>query len=460
MTTADATTTAAPGMTGRCSPVAEHERVFTLDALRGVAIFGVLVANVVTFIVPIWSPGPPTSAGAGGDQVALPMISAFVEGKFYVLFSLLFGMGLALQSARAEASSRPFAGLYVRRLVVLLLFGFAHGVLLFSGDVLAFYAFLGFIALGLRNLPTRTLLVLTIVLYLVDVLAVGVYAAYHPGSPKPGVPDWQRLAEERRAALILLAADDGAATETTALEQDPRLAFFEFMADERRIFQSGSWWEMTRYRAATFFLVGAPLRLTFASWRLLALFVLGVYLVRRFVFLEQRPHRPLYVGWLVGGFLGGMLLQGLAVASRQAASTSTVLFVINSAALLAGGFALSFSYAGGVALLCLTRWGRAALRPVAAVGRMALTNYLMSSIVFGLVFYSYGLGLFGRLTVAQAVLVALALYVAELFLSSLWLRFFRFGPFEWLWRTLTYRRIEPLARSRTLGNAGVEIRRT
>lgn len=234
------------------SPVAERERVFTLDALRGFAIFGVVVANVLTFAFPAWQ--APSAAGAEGAQMSRLLFGFLVEGKFYVLFAILFGMGLALQSARAEASSRPFASVYARRLGSLLLLGFAHGGFLYSGDILAFYAVLGLIAMPLRRLPRPALLTLALALLLTNVIVIGVYAAHHPGSVIPTVPDWEQLADERRAVLPEPPRED----EAGAPEQDGRLDFLETMADESRIFQSGSWREMTRHRAFAYTLVGWP----------------------------------------------------------------------------------------------------------------------------------------------------------------------------------------------------------
>ena len=128
------------------------------------------------------------------------------------------------------------------------------------------------------------------------------------------------------------------------------------------------------------------------------------------------------------------------------APSSVLVVMLGALSLLAGGLIHALAYASGVAWLCLRRGGRRLLRPIAAVGRMALTNYLLSSIVFGLIFYAYGLGLLGRVTTVQALWIALGLYAAQLVLSPLWLARFRFGPFEWLWRTITYWRMQPFAK--------------
>lgn len=164
------------------------------------------------------------------------------------------------------------------------------------------------------------------------------------------------------------------------------------------------------------------------------------------MFMDSEGFRERYLTWFWSGLLVGIFMQVVGGAVQTVAPNSVPLVMIGVFSLLAGGLIHAVAYASGVAWLCLRPRGRQVLRPVAAVGRMALTNYLMSSIVFGLIFYGYGLGLIGRLTTVQALLIALGLYAAQLVLSPLWLARFRFGPFEWLWRTITYWRRQPLSR--------------
>ena len=415
-------------------PVRGHERILTLDALRGVAILGVLVANVLTFASPAWSATTPASAE--GSQVLGLLVGFLIEGKFYVLFSLLFGMGLALQSGRAKTAGRPFARVYVRRLAGLFVLGIAHGVLLYSGDILALYAVLGVVGMALCRLRQRTLFVLTVAFLLTNVSAIGVHSALNPGSVMPAVPDWQLLLDEHRSAVGSAPASQ--------VEPDTRLIFLETMSDELRIFQSGSWKERTRHRILAYTLVGWPLRMLYTSWRVLGFFALGVFLVRGGIFLEREGRRRRYLTWLWVGLVSGLLMQMGGGAVQMGSPDSVFLVMVGVFGLLAGGLIHALAYACGVAWLCLRPSGRRWLKPVAAVGRMALTNYLTSSAVFALMFYGGGLGLMGRVSTGQALLVALALYAVQMVLSSLWTRWYRFGPFEWLWRSVTYWRLQPM----------------
>jgi uncharacterized protein len=369
--------------------------------------------------------------------------SLFVDGKFYTLFSVLFGMGMVLQSRRAEESKGAFTRAYIRRLVVLMLIGLAHGLLLFAADILAFYAVVAFAALPFLKARSKSVLVVALVFFLISPLMMGGYAALNPENPMLAEPDWHQLLKNER--LAAQTTDEGVVTEAglesfrerawvpfpsvvTALTSVSKLEFYEFMADEQRIFRSGTFVEMVWHRAAMYFLVFWPLRLIFLSWGILALFLLGVYFAHR-SFFESGQHRRAHQTILFSGFFLGMILQAAGGAAQGL-----------------GSIVLSLSYSSGVALICARTNGSITLRPLAAAGRMALTNYLGQSVVCGLLFYSYGLGLCGQFSLAKAVLMTVPIFFSQLIFSTVWLQFFRFGPMEWVWRTLTYWRVQPMRR--------------
>jgi uncharacterized protein len=436
--------TVAKGQITPWGPVPEKKRIVTLDAIRGVALFGILLENISLFAFPVESVNPVTEYTTTADQWAAVFRLVFVDGKFYPLFCILFGMGIALQSRRAEESEGAFARTYIRRLVVLMLIGVAHGLLFFSADILAFYAVVAFAALPFRKARPKSVLVMAFVFFLVSPLMMGGYAVLNPENPTPAEPDWHQLLKNER--LALQAADESAVSDAgpesfrervwvpfpslvTTLTSASKLEFYEFMADEQRIFQTGTFVEMVWYRAALCFLVFWPLRLIFLSWGILALFLLGVYFAHS-PFFDTGQHRRTHQTILFLGFFLGIILQ-----------------VVGGAAQGLGSIGLSLSYASGVTLIC-ARTNRSIVgRSLVAAGRTALTNYLGQSVVCGFFFYSYGLGLFGQLTLAQAVLLAVPIFVGQLIFSTVWLRFFQFGPMEWVWRTLTYWRIQPMRRS-------------
>jgi uncharacterized protein len=438
----------------RFGPLPSQERILSLDVLRGVAIFGMLLANILIFALPSAAGTSPEGGSAAVGALKL-LVGFFVEGKFYTLFAILFGMGLALQSGRAKRSGRPFVGLYARRLIVLMLIGIAHGLLFSAADILTLYAIVGFAALLLRQLRPKTLLGLAIAVYAFGLLLMGGYAAGTPDGSLPAPPDWQQLAEARsdvvEAQEVSAQAVDAERivnlTFLPAVKQllpITRRELYEFMADEERIFKQGTLSEMIRHRAVTYLVVGAPIKLLFLSWSTLGLFLLGMFFMKRSVLLERDVTGGIYKKLLVSGLVLGFVLQMIGGGAQSIGSSNVLVVIVAVVGLFAGIPALSLAYAGAVALVC-GRWPVSALvRGVAAVGRTALSNYVGQSILCGFLFYSYGLGLFGQLSVAQAELLVFPIFALELIVSSVWLRYFRFGPLEWLWRTLSYLRLQPL----------------
>ncbi len=412
------------------APVTETDRIVTLDVLRGFAVLGILLVNIQFFAF--------TAAHAEewrwdglslSEMVTRGGIEFFATFKFITLFSLLFGMGLALQDQRAAARGRPFVATYVRRLVVLLLIGLAHAILLWYGDVLAFYALFGFVALLMRNLSPRVLLIVAIILFLVPTCLLGGVAAVAPQELAGNSFDWD-----------LLAKQSGITS-----PEDPGYEFFQFMADEVNIYQSGAWLEMIGHRAFTYSMF-ALATVFFFGPRIMAMFLLGIYFVRRGLFTDSTRHRRTYWGFLVIGLALGAPLQILPFWARGFDADSGLAVLIYISGLYFGSIGMALAYAGGVALVCMRKDWVGRLGPLAAVGRMALTNYLGHSLICGFIFYGYGLGYFDRLAYPTVVMIVMAIFAAQLVTSPIWLRFFKFGPMEWLWRSLSYWRLQPMRR--------------
>ncbi len=439
------------------APVDEYERVFTLDALRGVAVLGIFIVNILFMAFTVneaqdWSWQDLSPA----DGAARVFITFFAEMKFITLFSLLFGMGLAIQNQRAEARQRPLGGVYVRRLLVLLAIGLAHGFLLWFGDILTTYALLGFIAYACRNVSTKRLLITATILMLVPVVGVGSCGIAFPEAMIGQQSSWAELAEKARqeeasmpssAPTTAAASDDSPDVPYSAeLRAYSAADFYEWMAREKEIYQTGTWSEIAAHRAVTYLVVMIFVCLLMFSWRCLALFLIGICVVRAGLFLDRPEHAPLYRKLIAVGLAAGVTLQFVTLWTHFVDSREVGVLLLNFFCLYLGSLGISAAYAGAVALACLHDSWRRRLKPFAAVGRMALTNYLMHSIITALLFHSYGLGYFSRLTYWQGLLVVLAVFALQLVLSPLWLRAFRFGPAEWLWRCATYGRREPLRR--------------
>jgi uncharacterized protein len=367
------------------SPVAPNDRIEAVDAVRGVALFGVLIVNLVTeFRVSIFQQFLASTARIDADRLAERIVAVGFESKAFCLFSLLFGVGLAIQFDRLSATGRPLYWL-ARRLAVLLAFGLAHLLLIWNGDILTEYALAGFIVLPLLLLRRAALLVVAasfLVLYVVGPLVYSV--------PWPDAATLQA-----------------------------------HVASANRVYSSGNLAEVWRFSLGEL-----PLLASLHLWvfpRTLALFVFGAFLWR--IGFVKRAAR----------FTHESVIAATGFIAAVAALSVTSLHDLFAPVLLALGY--------GAALLALAEHPltRPFLSPFAPVGRMAFTNYLLQSIIFSLIFFGYGLGQFGHMGATAAFVLGVAVYVAQLIFSHWWLRRYRFGPVEWLWRTLMYGVPQPMA---------------
>jgi uncharacterized protein len=402
---------------GNLSPIAPAERIETLDVLRGFALLGILLMNIEGFAGPLV--GAITGldpALVGADRWVDATIYILVQGKFYTLFSLLFGMGFAVMSQRAEMAKRPFAGMYWRRGLVLLGIGLVHTSLIWAGDILVTYALVSFLLLAFRPVPQKWLPWLAVGIYLLPVIFMGAIGTL--------------------GSLMQLEP-------TTAAEWNKSMAELAGQMDalregERSAYGTGTFLEATKQRVEdTGFMLG---NLPIIGFSVFGMFLLGSWFVRGGAIAQPGQHPRLFaqLRWLA-------LPLGLAAMLGSYALEPTVDFVTFTIT-TATAFALN---AVGSALMCLgyvawiarglqsTHWQRL-LGWLAPAGRMALSNYLLQSLVCTGIFYGYGLGYFERLSRAWQVPFVFALFVVQVLLSHAWLTRYRFGPVEWLWRSLTY----------------------
>jgi uncharacterized protein len=400
-------------------PVAPAERIVTLDVLRGFALLGILLMNIEGFVGPLDAAMTGLDpALRGADRLADAAVYLLVQGKFYTLFALLFGMGFAVMAQRADAVRREFGGFFLRRSAALLLIGVLHATLLWSGDILVSYALLAFMLLAFREAPVRWLPWMALVVYLGSPLlsllsgAIGSVAQSDPH----GAVQWRQdmAAQAQRAAV--------------ALQQ------------QREAFGHGSYAAATAQRLRD--LVDALGLLVFNAPTIFGMFLLGAWCVRSGL-AQQPQRRPRLLAALRWGVLpvgaALMLVSFLMEPWMDPARLDLRLGAAFALATLASGM-MALGYAAWV--LRFTP----ALRWLAPAGRMALSNYLLQSLVCTTLFYGYGLGYFERLPRAWQIPFACALFALQVALSQLWLRHFRFGPAEWLWRSASYLHWQPMRR--------------
>lgn len=386
------------------------ERIGTLDALRGFAIIGILLVNIRLFRGPV---EPGTGMLPELEPYLDALITALAEGKFISALAFLFGVGFAIQTAGTERRGESPRWLLARRLTGLLLFGAAHAVLIWSGDILLTYALLGFAVLPLLRLSPRALLVWAAAILLagpgVLVLAgSGIFSAL--SSAAPGL-----------AGQVAQLAFPGDLTE-------PALAAYG----------SGGYGEMTVQRLrelATFYLTS-----DFASTagQVVAMLLLGLAAVRAGWVREPAAHARGILAVTVTGLLVGLPLNVLGTVGWEAAlgGVSPVPPLLDRVTLYVGAPLLSAGYLGLAALLFRRFPASVPTRRLSEVGRMALTNYLLQSVVMTAIFY--GLRLYGEVGLPAALGLCLIAYAVNFAFSYLWLSRFSNGPTEWLWRRLTY----------------------
>jgi uncharacterized protein len=399
-------------------PVAPGERVELLDALRGFALLGILVINLGGFIGywELTAEQRLALPSALTDGAAQFLTYALAQEKFYSLFSLLFGIGFAVQVLRAEQRGIDFAPLYRRRLGVLAAIGAVHLVLIWWGDILLLYAMVGFLLISLRRLPDRTLLFVALALIAVPLLQ-HVMAVLSSGLLNPGAPF---LALSDRIEAIFL---------------DPEVA-----TPYLSLVVQGGWTDFFNWNAT-----GPVWRLGMVlqdgrAFKVLAMFLFGFVIVRRGVLLDLEGYRPLFKSvLLIGGCVGLIANLGLAYIRVDLAPEFLSWSAVAQSALYTIGVApLALAYAAGFALLWMSPTRRVWLTVMAPAGRMALTNYLAQTVIAIGLFYGVGMGWGGKMGPTLVVPLALLIFGIQVLVSTLWLRRFRYGPMEWLWRSLTY----------------------
>jgi uncharacterized protein len=379
---------------GALGPLPPANRIIAIDVLRGLALFGVLMVNIVTeFRVSIFeqflAERPPQSEFG---RVLEALLMLLLSQKALALFSLLFGVGLAIQFDRLGGNS-PRAMLLVRRLAALLAIGSIHVFLIWNGDILTEYAVAGFIVLPLLFGP-RWLLALAGAIFLAGFLLM-------PLSPSPLPFPSQSWIEQH-------------------------------VAEAANAYGTGSFMQVLAYRIREIPAIASLHFLIFP--RTLGLFLLGAFAWRIGLLRNIDMHR---FALPLSGATAFLLGIGLSTSDQLALGPWHIAIERSAPILIALGYA-------AIVLAAVTTGAGKLLAWAAPLGRMAFTNYMLQSIILGWIFYGYGLGLFGSVGVAAAFGIGVVIYVLQTLTSIWWLHRFRFGPIEWAWRTLMYGTVQPM----------------
>ncbi len=394
------------------TPISLTERIEILDVLRGLAIGGILIGNMQWFSGYGMMPQSLARQTPFADQVTHFLVHFFVEGKFYSIFSFLFGFGFALQIERAKERGDLKASLFKRRLFWLLVIGLLHAYLLWAGDILSIYALMGFLLLLFRRKTNSALLKWACVLLAIPIatyiLLYVLFVALVPPEALAGLNAGQMEMWNKAVTTV------------------PQSSYLQIITGYNLNFIVG------RY---------ASLILEMRPPKILAMFLLGFYAYRRAIFQNLQSHQAFIRRVLVYGLILGLIgnIAFAALAGTEAPLPPSPAGIAGVISYAFGVPALALFYIALVATLWQKAAWRRALAFLAPVGRMALTNYLLQTVICVLIFYGYGFGQYGRFGARMATLTALSIFLFQILVSALWLKYFSYGPMEWIWRQLTYR---------------------
>ena len=388
-------------------PVLEKERIISLDMMRGFAILGIFLVNMLSFHSPYPYLNPEKWWGGPADQAVYSLIDIFVQASFYTLFSLLFGYSLVIFRERAISKGLPFRTMAVRRLLMLLIIGMIHAFFIWHGDILITYALMGFLFLLFIKLKGKSLLIIGACIYIIpNVLLVMLLA-------------------------VAVLFDPTASSEPL---YDPQLAS-EALAN----YQNGTVSAIFRQRFNDWYMANNLASLPLMIISILALFLIGGGAAKLQWLEAPKKHWRWLRFLMISGLAGGMAFKLVPYIFGQNLATDYMQDIF-------GGPLLAIGYGLGIALLAEKIKMKKILSPFSYIGKLSMSNYLFQSIIATFIFYHYGLGFYGKVSVLTGTILVILIYLLQIVLSRLWISRFYYGPVEWVWRSFTYFNLPKLKR--------------
>ncbi len=391
----------------KLNPISVSERIQLIDIIRGFAIFGIYLVNMQDFYSPWQHLKPGDWWNSPIDLATQTFIDIFAQANFYTLFSFLFGFGMVIIQERAMEKNISFVPLYSRRLIVLLGIGIIHAFFIWLGDILIPYALIGFILLLFHKVSPKTLIILAFVLIIISSLLFSL-------------------------SFLLF--------QITHSEAD-LASYRAMMADqELEMYQSGTYMEITQYRVDEWIRLNEEGGFLYVTTLLLPMFFLGAAFAKKRWLHDVYAHKAMIKKIWLFTLVSGAFFKLLPYFYKK-----TIVIGYLQDAL--GGPAAAIFYATSIALLVQNQWWQKRLSSLAYIGRLSISNYLFQSVFTTLIFYNYGLGFYGKVTPFIGLLLTILIFAFQIPLSKLWLKHYRIGPVEWVWRSLTYKSKQPLRNS-------------
>ncbi|MBM7579787.1 DUF418 domain-containing protein [Jeotgalibacillus terrae] len=381
-------------------PIDSQQRIQNLDVIRGFSLLGIFIVNMIAFHSPLYYYDPYAWWGDSLNRQAYWWIDVFVQASFYPIFAMMFGAGLALQFVRAQQKDTRFSAFAMRRLGVLLVIGMVHAFLIWSGDILITYAVTGFILIWMLKMSGKMLLTLGFIIYF--------------------------LPQALLAGIMFFAA----------MVDPTTVTYFSSVQDiESSVanYGSGSFGQIFSQRLEDWQYANDPEAFVSIVIAILPLMMIGAGAAKLQLF-QKAKEKKMLLSVLTVLFLGA----GLAVKTSPYWGEQNLAFVLTQD--YVGGPLVAMGYMTLLLLIMTAPVTAKLLQPLAKTGRMALTNYLLQSVIGTIIFYNYGFGLYGEVTLATGTLIALGIFIMQVIFSELWLSKFSQGPMEKLWRKLSYSR--------------------
>jgi uncharacterized protein len=408
-----------PAIAPDVSPVAGAQRMVSIDVLRGFAVLGILVMNIQSYSMIGSSYSNPHAYGdlSGLHYVVWYLSHLLCDMKFMALFSMLFGAGIVVMQTRREQQGLPCTAFHYRRTGWLLMFGLIHAYGIWYGDILVVYSLSAFIVFWAKRWRPRTLIVVSLLMLTVSSvlsLASGLSMPYW---------DEAQIAEFRGDWM-----PDGPAIEK-------EVAAYR-----------GSWREQLSHRVPMAWMFHTFLFGFFFFWRTGGLMLMGMALFKTDVFSARRS-KSFYRTMTVFGLGCGLPIVAWGVSKNNAVDWDIHYSFFQGAQFnYWGSIAVAFGYVGVIMLACQSTRLNRLTSILAKTGQMAFTNYLSQSVICTLIFYGHGWGRFGTVSRVQQIGIVAVILLCQIAFSNWWLARFRFGPLEWLWRSLSYWKLQSMSR--------------
>jgi len=374
--------------------------------MRGMSILGIFLVNMLSFHSPILYIDPWSTWTDSLNRGIYAFIDVFIQGSVYPMFSFLFGYGFVLLRERTFVKGERFLFIAIRRLLFLMLIGWLHAKYIWHGDILFTYAVFGLLLLVAIRLSAKALIILGSLLFVIPNLLFTV--------------------------LLVISSLIGGDGVPTVVDEQSAAASYE-------TYQSGSFQEISAQRFEDWYLVNSFGNLIFMLFSIFSMFLIGAGAAKSNWLRRVKEFKRGYIILTFLFFFMGVIIKSLPYLMKRNLATGYAQDML-------GGPLLAFVFIFLITLLTNTDRGFQRLKMFEPVGKLSLSNYLFQSLLSTMIFYSYGLGFYGKMSVAGGTLLALSIFIFQMIASHFWVKKFLYGPFEWVWRSVTYWKIQNINR--------------